>query len=244
MTDSGRRPLEGQWSPHGQIRLDGRGRLRVSRSKTEPRARQAVRIRRSFFARSATEVARDLLGQRLVRLERGGRRLSGWIIEAEAYLGRADLASHARHGRTARNSTMWGPPGHAYVYFTYGMHWMLNLVTERDGEAGAVLLRGLLPDEGVDIMRRRRGREDPGFTDGPAKLCQALGIDRRFDGSDVCASDAKLYLAQGRRVPDEAVTIGPRVGLNHVPEPWFSRPWRFRVDPHTFREWLERGAKA
>ncbi len=203
-----------------------------------------TRLKRAFFARPATEVARDLLGKRLVRLEARGRRLSGWIVEAEAYHGQADLASHARHGRTVRNAAMWGPPGHAYVYFTYGMHWMLNLVTERDREAGAVLLRGLLPDEGVEIMRRRRGRSDTELTNGPAKVCQALAIDGRLDGWDVCRPGARLFLTQGLVVPDEAVTIGPRVGFNHVPEPWLSRPWRFRVSPQIIRSLLERGAQA
>lgn len=207
-------------------------------------SRVQARLKRAFFARPATDVARDLLGKRLVRLEARGRRLSGWIVEAEAYLGQADLASHARHGRTAHNAAMWGPPGHAYVYFTYGMHWMLNLVTERDGEAGAVLLRGLLPDEGVEIMRRRRGRSGTELTNGPAKVCQALAIDRRLDGWDVCRPGARLFLTQGPVVPDEAVTIGPRVGLNHVPEPWLSRPWRFRVSPQIIHSLLERGAQA
>jgi DNA-3-methyladenine glycosylase len=113
------------------------------------------RLPRSFFGRSTLLVAHELLGQRLVRIDRG-RRLSGWIIEAEAYIGQADLACHAHSGRTERNRVMWGEPGHAYVYFTYGMHWCLNVVTESTGRPAAVLLRALAPSEGLATMRRRR----------------------------------------------------------------------------------------
>lgn len=187
------------------------------------------RLKRDFFARSAVDVARSVLGMRLVRLEPDGARISGWITEAEAYVGPEDLASHARHGRTERNASMWGPPGHTYVYFTYGMHWMLNLVTETDGQPGAVLVRAMLPDEGMDIIRRRRGRSDRQLTDGPAKLCQALAIDGSLDGHDLCDPAAELFLTSGADAPDRIVTIGPRVGLNHVAEPWLSQPWRFRV---------------
>ena len=111
---------------------------------------------RPFFARSTLVVARELLGRRLVHLDSGGERLSGLIVEAEAYVGSEDLGCHAKAGRTARNASMWGPPGHAYVYFTYGMHWMLNMDTEKDGCPAAVLIRGLLPLEGLETMRRRR----------------------------------------------------------------------------------------
>jgi DNA-3-methyladenine glycosylase len=187
------------------------------------------RLSRTFFARPTLEVARDLLGRRLVRLERG-RRLSGWIVEAEAYIGREDLGCHAHVGRTRRNEVMWGPPGHAYVYFTYGMHWCLNIVTEADGRPAAVLLRGLLPDEGLVTMRRRRGRVPQGrLADGPAKLCQALSIDGSLNGHDLCSAKAHLFLETSRLRRGGPVTAGPRVGLNTVPEPWKSVPWRFRL---------------
>lgn len=189
------------------------------------------RLPRSFFARPTLEVARHLLGQRLVRLDRG-LRLSGRIIAAEAYVGPHDLGSHARVGRTRRNASMWGPPGHAYVYFTYGMHWCLNIVTEDDGFPAAVLIRALLPEEGQSRMRRRRGgRQDLELTDGPAKICQAMRIDRRLDGHDLCSPGALLFVESGPPVPDHLVTTGPRVGLYNVPEPWRSMPWHFRVAP-------------
>lgn len=194
------------------------------------------RLGRAFFARSALEVAPDLLGQRLVRIA-GETRLSGTIVETEAYVGTEDLGCHARAGRTARNRTMWGPPGHAYVYFTYGMHWLLNAVTETDGHPGAVLIRAIAPEEGVEEMRRRRtrpGRPAPPdriLADGPAKLCQALGIAGALDGADLCAPGAELFVEEGEPVPDAQVVTGPRVGLYSVPEPWKSLPWRFRRAP-------------
>jgi len=192
----------------------------------------ASRLGRRFFQRPTLAVARELLGTRLVRLEPGGARLSGWIVEAEAYIGPDDLGCHARSGRTARNASMWGPAGHAYVYFTYGMHWCLNVVTEAEGLPAAVLIRALVPVEGLASMRRRRG--PPGERDlagGPAKLCQALRIDRRLDGHDLCSPGAVLFLERGLRVPEADVTTGPRVGLNTVPEPWRNLGWRYLVRP-------------
>lgn len=198
------------------------------------------RLGRAFFARPTLDVACSLIGTKLTRIDRRAGRLSGWITEAEAYVGPEDLASHARHGLTRRNAPMWGEAGHAYVYFTYGMHWMLNFVTEAEGEAGAVLIRGLLPEEGVSIMRTRRGgRPDRQLTDGPAKLCQALAIDKQFNALDVCQPDSPLFVSEGIKIPEVHVTRGPRVGLYSVPEPWVSRPWRFRVTADILRKLLE-----
>ena len=195
------------------------------------------RLERPFFTQPTLIIARALLGQILVKIEEGGDRLSGMIVETEAYIGTDDLACHARAGRTARNASMWGPPGHAYVYFTYGMHWMLNMVTERDDFAAAVLIRSLIPMEGLSIMRSRRaGRSDSTLTDGPAKLCQALGIHRDLDGLDLCLPSSPLFLQTGIEIEDNIATIGPRIGLNKVPEPWKSIPWRFRVLPEYFNQ--------
>ncbi len=188
------------------------------------------RIPRSFFARPTLVVARELLGARLVRRLPDGQRVSGVIVETEAYIGEEDQGCHARAGRTPRTAVMYGPPGHAYVYFTYGMHWLFNVVTEREGFPAAVLVRALWPVEGLDfIAARRRGRPRREWTNGPAKLCQALAIDGRHHGADLCAPNATLFLEFDRAFSDESVTIGPRVGLNTVPEPWKSIPWRFRV---------------
>lgn len=191
---------------------------------------QVPRLPREFYAQPTLAVARQLLGQRIVRLEPGGLRTAGLITETEAYIGIYDKGSHASVGLTPRNAPMWGQPGFAYVYFIYGMHWMFNIVTEAEGFPAAVLIRALLPEEGLETMQARRG-ERPllSLTDGPAKLCQALGIDRSFNGSDLCSPEAALFLEQGLAIPDSAVTIGPRVGLNQVDEPWKSMPWRFRA---------------
>jgi DNA-3-methyladenine glycosylase len=191
------------------------------------KAPAAERRGRNFFARPTLVVARDLLGQRLVRIW-NGKRLAGLISETEAYIGEDDLACHARFGRTPRSQVMYGPPGHAYVYFTYGMHWMLNFVTEAEGVPAAVLIRAVLPREGVEIMRRRRGAPDAVLTNGPAKLAQAMGIDKRLNGCDLCARESVLFVEKAPPAPGAEVACGPRVGLNHTPEPWRSKLWNFR----------------
>lgn len=178
---------------------------------------------RSFYDRPTLVVARELLGMRLVRILEG-QRLSGIIVETEAYIGREDQGSHAHRGKTARNAPMFGPPGYAYVYFTYGMHWCLNVVTEAEGFPAAVLLRAILPEEGIEIIRARRNGGD---TFGPAKLTQALGIARSENGIDLCTAAHGLWIEYGTPIPDECVTTTPRIGLNRVPEPWKSIPWRF-----------------
>jgi DNA-3-methyladenine glycosylase len=182
---------------------------------------------REFFERDPVRVARELLGARLVRVEEE-RRISGFILEAEAYRGEEDLACHARAGLTPRTRVMYGPPGRAYVYFTYGMHWLLNCVAEKEGFPAAVLIRALHPLEGLEwIAARRAGRPAPQWTDGPGKICQALGIDGRLNGADLCSVEDGLFIEAGEPVPDSAVTTSPRIGLNTVPEPWKSLPWRF-----------------
>lgn len=154
------------------------------------------------------------------------------IIEAEAYHGEEDLGCHAKAGRTPRTEVMYGEAGHAYVYFTYGMHWMLNAVCEQEGFPAAVLIRAIWPTEGIQVIASRRDSQPrQHWTDGPAKLCQALGIKGNFNGADLCVPDASLFIEDREDIPDQAVTTGPRVGFNNVPEPWLSMPWRFRVTP-------------
>ena len=190
---------------------------------------ESSRVNRSFFERPTLQVARDLLGTRLVRLQ-DGIRLAGINVEAEAYRGQEDLGCHARAGLTPRTRVMFGPPGHAYIYFTYGMHWMLNFVTEDQGYPAAVLIRSLHPIEGLEVIAaRRNGQPADRWTDGPAKICQALDIDGTLNDIDICASQAALFVEAGQPIPDSAVTTGPRVGLSSVPEPWKSIPWRFFV---------------
>jgi DNA-3-methyladenine glycosylase len=187
-------------------------------------------LSRSFFARPTLQVTRDLLGTRLVHFENGVR-LSGLIVEAEAYVGETDLANHARVGRTPRTAPMYNAPGQAYVYFTYGMHWMFNVTTEKEGFPSAVLIRAIEPLEGIAIMaERRKGRPQKDWTNGPAKLTQAMGIGPAYNGLDLCAPDSPLFFEPDQS-PPLAVTTTPRVGLYTVPEPWKSIPWRFLATP-------------
>ena len=185
---------------------------------------------RSFYQQETDLVARALLGTNLVRILPDGRRLCGRVVETEAYLGPKDAASHARSGRTRRNSAMYGPAGYAYVYFTYGMHWMLNIVSHRNYPAGAVLLRAIEPLEGVEWMRALRGdRPTKELTNGPAKLCQALQVTGELNGVDLCSPSGPLAIEVGRLVPDTLVDRGPRIGICYAAEPWRSRPFRFWI---------------
>jgi DNA-3-methyladenine glycosylase len=188
------------------------------------------RVSREFFARDTLSVARDLLGTCLVR-RLDGQRLSGIIVECEAYIGQDDTACHASHGRTRRNEVMFGPPGYAYVYFTYGMHWMLNVVTESEGFPAAVLLRALQPLEGTQRMwelRQAKGRphNERELTSGPARLTQALAIEGALNGTDL-VDGHELWLAQGDARADPDVERGPRIGIRYAAEKDRQAPWRF-----------------
>lgn len=192
------------------------------------------RLLRAFYDRPVLQVARDLLGRRLVRLI-DGERVSGRLVEVEAYHGPQDPASHGYRGKTARTAVMFGPPGYAYVYFIYGVHFCMNVVCEAEGDCAAVLLRGLEPEEGLESMRHNRqiapGRRGPGreLTNGPAKLAQALQITRSFQGVDLVSSP-DLFLENGVPVLDDLVLTGPRVGIEGVrDEEARLRPWRFYV---------------
>ena len=207
---------------------------------------------RGLLAADTLAAARGLIGTRLVK-SGGPDTLSGRIVEVEAYVGPDDLASHARSGRTSRNSVMFGPPGVAYVYLVYGMYHCLNVVTELEGVAAALLVRAVEPVGGVEAMRaarlqrieRRARYREPAAAEmargriaalsparlasGPGLVCAAYSIDRTDDGRDLCdpASELRLEIA----ADDEPLPIesGPRVGIGYAPEPWRSRPWRFFV---------------
>ena len=184
----------------------------------------------SFYARDTVEVARDLIGKKLIRRE-GKNRISGVIIETEAYRGEEDLACHCRAGRTPRTEIMYGPAGRAYVYLIYGMYWPLNIVTERDEHPGAVLIRAIEPLEGLEVVARRRtGQIRKKWTDGPGKLSLALNINGDLNGLNVCSAASPLYIAPGIAITPETIQSGPRVGLESVPEPWRSKAWRFMVN--------------
>ena len=171
-------------------------------------------LSREFFARSVHEVAPELIGVTLLVDGVGGP-----IVEAEAY-DAEDPAAHGFRGRTPRNASMFGPPGHAYVYRSYGIHWCLNLVCEEEGSAAAVLIRALEPLHGIDAMRRRRGLEDPRLLGaGPGRLCQALGVTREHDG---LALDEPPFELRPSEEPVE-VAAGARIGISVATE----RPWRY-----------------
>lgn len=176
-----------------------------------------------FLVRPVLEVARGLLGARLISTVHG-RLTSGVIVEVEAYAGREDPASHAatKAGRTPRNQVMFGPAGRAYVYRSYGVHWCVNVVTGADGDAQAVLIRGLEPLEGQPEMARRRGGRRP-LAAGPGRVCEALGISGALYGHDL--STPPLMLAPGWRMPDDVVEVTGRVGVRAAAD----RPYRFFV---------------
>lgn len=193
-----------------------------------------------FYLDDVTRVAKALLGQRLLRRLEDGRRLAGYIVETEAYDGEEDKACHASRGRTPRNAVMFGPPGRAYVYFTYGMHWCLNAVVGPEGQPAAVLIRAILPCEGLEqIAQNRAGRPPAEWTNGPAKVCQALQIDGRLNGCDLTAPDSPLVIESGFNVPNDWIQVGARVGIAYAPEPWRSMPWRFiaRVPAEAYAAW-------
>lgn len=189
------------------------------------RVGRARRLPRSFFARSPLDVAPDLLGGVLAHDGRAVR-----LVEVEAYCGGDDPGSHAFRGPTPRTEVMFGPAGHLYVYLSYGMHWCANVVCGPDGEAGAVLLRAGAPVEGIDAMRSARpaARRDRDLASGPARMCQALGIDGDHGGLDLLASDACVTLVRdGWRSSTEPAT-SPRIGLSKGAD----RPWRWYLPGH------------
>jgi DNA-3-methyladenine glycosylase len=195
-------------------------------------------VNREFFERSVHEVARNLIGWELAV-----DATAGVIVETEAYEA-ADPACHAYVGKTTRNQVLFGPPGHAYVYLSYGIHSLLNFVTEPDGTASAVLIRALEPTRGIELMRKRRGREELAeLCSGPGKLTEALGVDLSLNGADLFEPPFELTSPAGDWERAEVVT-GPRIGITKAAE----LPWRYCVEGSRFvsRPWplTPRGARA
>jgi DNA-3-methyladenine glycosylase len=186
-------------------------------------------LARSFYERDTVRVAKELLGKVLVR-RLGAAELEGIIVEVEAYRGYDDPASHAYRGPTRRNQVMFGEPGHAYVYFTYGMHYCLNVTTEPAGQPGAVLIRAAQPVNGIERMKKKRSTEQiKDLTNGPAKLTQAFAVTRALNGHDLTLG-TKLFITEtDNPEPPEIVSrrrIGIRAGLD--------RPWRFLIKGNPF----------
>ncbi len=201
------------------------------------------RLTRRFYRRDPVTLAKALLGQVMVRTLGDGLRLAGRIVEVEAYLGTPDQAAHTYNGRrTARNESMYADGGHAYVYFTYGMHHCVNVVAQTRGVGTAVLVRALEPVEGIDAMRRHRAGKitadrlkETDLCSGPAKLTQALAIDRALDGVDLVTADA-LHIERGGRVAPGHIVTAKRIGVAYAGR-WADEPLRFYVkgNPHVSR---------
>jgi DNA-3-methyladenine glycosylase len=177
------------------------------------------KLPRSFFDRDTRTVARELLGKWLVRVDRGAPRV-GKIVEVEAYLGPHDLAAHSSRGLTERTRVMFGPPGHAYVYFIYGMYHCLNVVTERQGHASAVLLRALEPLKNLD-----------GRSSGPGLLCRAMHIDQRFNGHDLLSDN--FFIAEPPKTRPFVIVKRPRIGVDYARH-WAKRHLRFYIKDNPF----------
>jgi len=192
------------------------------------------KLPREFYTRSdVLEVARDLLGKRLVVPTRNGARVAGLIVETEAYRGPEDRASHAYNSRrTSRTETMYGRGGTAYVYFVYGMYNQFNVVTNVESIPHAILVRAVEPSEGLDVMRRRRrGRSEYELTSGPGRLCLALGIDRKLDKADLLGD--RVWIEEDVSISPRQISRGPRIGIDYAEE-WIKKPWRFWIKDNPF----------
>jgi DNA-3-methyladenine glycosylase len=189
-----------------------------------------VRLPRSFYEQPTMDVAKQLLGKYLVRNHPEGMTV-GRIVETEAYIGPHDLACHASHGRTPRTEVMFGAAGHAYVYFVYGVHYMLNLVTEAFNHPAAVLIRAVEPIDGIELMEARRSTEKRrNLCSGPGKLCQAFSIDRSLNAADLCGDVIHI---QHRGEPIPKFLAKPRIGVDYAGK-WKAKPFRFLVRGNEF----------
>lgn len=192
------------------------------------------KLPREFYTRADTlAVARDLLGTILVVPAKTGERVSGRIVETEAYLGAEDKAAHSYNNRrTKRTETMFASGGTVYIFFIYGMYFQFNIVTGEIDEPHAILVRAVEPLDGIEIMRERRGKmPDKNLTSGPGKLCIALDIDRRFNNADLTGSE--IWLEEGEKFSTEQVACGNRIGIDYAEE-YAEKPWRFWVKDNPF----------
>jgi DNA-3-methyladenine glycosylase len=196
---------------------------------SQPR-RPGVKLPRSFYEQTTVDVAKQLLGKYLVRRHPAGAAI-GRIVETEAYVGPQDLACHASRGRTARTEVMFGPAGHAYVYFIYGFYYMLNLVTEAEGYPAAVLIRAVEPVAGIDLMKKRRRLEKlRDLASGPGKLCQAFAVDRSLNRADLTGD---LLYVEDRREPMPKFRSTSRIGVDYAGR-WKHKPFRFVISDSEF----------
>ena len=193
-----------------------------------------MKIPREFYTREDTlKVSRELMGKLLVVIDRSGRRVSGVIVETEAYMGEIDRAAHSFGGRrTARNEVTYAAGGHVYVFFIYGIYYQLNFVTGPIDHPHVALIRGIEPVEGIEIMRERRGpMPDKNLTSGPGKLCIAFGIDRALNGEDLLGN--KIWLDDYKTFSNREIQTGKRIGIDYAQE-YAEKPWRFWVKDNPF----------
>lgn len=192
------------------------------------------KLNRKFYTEKDTlQIAREILGKTLVVPTESGERISGKIVEVEAYLGEIDKAAHSYNGRrTARNEITYALGGHAYVFFIYGMYFQLNVVCGEIDVPRVCLIRAVEPIEGIKIMRERRGKmKDQNLTSGPGKLCIAFGINRSFNGEDLLEN--RIWLEEGEIIADEQIATGTRIGIDYAEE-FAEMPWRFWVKGNRF----------
>jgi DNA-3-methyladenine glycosylase len=192
------------------------------------------KLPREFYTRpDALKVARDLLGKLLVVPTTNKKRVSGMIVEVEAYRGPEDRASHAYGGRrTKRTETMYQLGGMAYVYFVYGMYYQFNVVSNVEDIPHAILVRALQPVEGIEFIRKRRHTHpDHNLTNGPGKLCIAMGIDQRLDRADLLGN--RVWLEEYQTIPSARISKGPRIGIDYA-EDWVDKPWRFWIRDNSY----------
>jgi DNA-3-methyladenine glycosylase len=188
------------------------------------------KLKRNFYNQPTLKVAKKLLGKYLV-VKKGKGLLSGKIVETEAYVGKNDPASHAYKGITPRNKIMFGKPGFAYIYLTYGMYHCLNFITEKEGFPAAVLIRALEPKEGIEaMMRNRKISEVKNLTNGPGKLCQALGLDRSLNGADLCSKKQKKIWVKDRKEKPGKIVSTSRIGIDEGRD----KKWRFYIEGNRF----------
>jgi len=192
------------------------------------------KIPREFYTHDDTlQIAKDLLGKTLVVATADGARVSGIIVETEAYLGVEDKAAHSYgNRRTKRTETMFAVGGTVYIFFVYGMYFQFNVVAREIGAPHAVLIRAVEPVEGIELMRERRGRmKDNNLTSGPGKLCIALGIDKTFNNEDLLGR--RVWLEDGEKITSNKIACGKRVGVDYAGE-YAAKPWRFWVNNNLF----------
>ena len=198
-------------------------------------------LKREFYSGNTLLVGQKLLGKRVVRAL-DGEILSGIINETEVYFGMDDSASHASRGITPRNKIMFGPPGVAYIYFVYGMHYMLNIVTEKEGTPAAVLIRSVVPMQGIQRMEILRGNKRRALTDGPAKLCRALAIDKGLNGWDITRGEI-LWIEDFADIEPEFIESGPRVGIPYANKKDKEALRRFWIGKERLHQLTNRGKR-